>query len=144
MNLKKILLIITAILLVLSAASCSKGKTESELASSAVQVLEAPDPELLGGWIFKNPDNEFELLAFEFGPDSTAVIMNFKDGQQIGEKLSATCKYLIVKGVKAIEITLNSGEKMNYFYQIDGKTAILTDADTGEQMELYQVIDPNN
>jgi hypothetical protein len=33
---------------------------------------------------------------------------------------------------------------MNYFYKIDGKTAILTDADTGEQMELYKVIDPNN
>ena len=146
MKFKSFLLFVVVFLMILSLGGCSGGKEEqavsSSSSSSAVQVLNAPDTELLGGWIFKNPDDETELLVFEFGPDSTAVIMQYKGEEMVGEKLTARCQYMLVKGVRAIEITLDNTTQMNYFYKIEGKSALFTDADTGDQMLLYKVVEP--
>lgn len=106
---------------------------------SEIITLDKPDPALMGGWIFQNPDNEFELLAFEFGPDSTFVVMNYANGMQVGEKVSGKCVYLTVKGYPAIEMTTDGGGTKYYYYTVVGDYATFTDKDTGEVMPLKLV-----
>ena len=115
-------------------------KRAQEVRSSDVVVLDSPDKALLGGWIYKNPDNEFELLAFEFGPDSTFVVMSYLNGEMVGEKKQGKCTYLTVKGYTAIDMTLDGSDKTNhYYYTVLGDYATFTDTETGNIMPLQLV-----
>lgn len=135
---------IAVLFVVMIAASFSCGFSintdKGQAEQSDVIVLDSPDEMLMGGWIFKNPDNPYELLAFEFGPDSTFVVMNFLNGEQVGETLSGKCVYLNIKGYKAIEMKLdNSTETMYYYYSVVGDIATFTDNETGEVMPMQLV-----
>lgn len=112
---------------------------KNRVTADDIVTLDSPDSALMGGWIFQNPDNEYELLAFEFGPDSTFIVMNFANGEQVGETISGKCVYLTVKGYSAIEMTPENGETKYYYYTVVGDYATFTDKDTGEVMPLKLV-----
>lgn len=140
MRKRYILIIFSLFLLILFPTSCSDSDNISS-AIADINIMDNPDKELLGGWRFVNPENSSELIAFEFGPDSTVVIINYSPENQGGQKITGKCVYLTVNDSKAIEITLDStdGMKLNYYYSINNKEAEFVNAENGEIMVLELV-----